>query len=87
MATIKESLIILQKQSNISREDFARAVKVGKQRAYGIIDVLEDLGLVDIDRSIRPYQVRLSDLGKKFIPRLAQDKPPELLKIIMGEAK
>lgn len=48
-----------------------------------MIDILEDLGLVVIDRSVKPYQVRLSDLGKKFILLLAKHKPPEIIKSIM----
>lgn len=85
MTTIKESLILLQKNSRISREQFAKAAKVGKQRAYGIIDILEDLGLVDIDKSVRPYQVRLNELGKRFISLLAKHKPSEIMKSIMEE--
>jgi hypothetical protein len=86
VVTIRESLIILQNRKTTSREDFAKAAKVGKQRAYGIVDVLEDIGLVDIDRSIRPFQIHISDLGKKFIPLLTDVKPPELMKTIVGKA-
>jgi uncharacterized protein (UPF0262 family) len=69
----------------MSREKLAKATKLGKQRAYGVIDILEDLGLVDVDRTIKPYQVRLSELGKRFIPFLAKHNPSEIVKSILKE--
>lgn len=71
----------------MSREKLAKMAKIGKQRVYGITDILEDFGLVNVDRTVKPYQVRLSELGRKFIPFLAKHTPPEIVKSIVEGSK
>jgi hypothetical protein len=70
----------LDKNGKQKREFLAESIGASAQRINGFIDNIEELGLVKLDRSFKPYQVELTDIGRKFFSLLKIHKADEIIK-------
>jgi hypothetical protein len=69
----------IRRKANQKREEIAESVITSPQRMLGFVDALEDMGMVEVNRTVRPYQVTITGLGIRVIRLVGNGSVAEVL--------